>query len=478
MLLSTQGIREFRPRLHFTPEKGWINDPNGMVYADGVYHLFYQYYPGGTVWGPMHWGHAVSRDLCRWEHLPTALYPDTDGEIYSGSAVLDENNSSGFGMLGKAPLVAIYTQHMKNGESYSETQNLAYSLDGIHFEKYEGNPVLVNEVSPDFRDPKVFPHPSGEGWCMAIAVHDCVQFYESRNLKEWNYTGEFGHIETLSHAVWECPDLIPLPCGERGVWVLIASMEQGAEYGGSRTLYFVGEFDGKTFHAEGSYRWLDEGFDNYAGVTWSGTERKIFIGWESNWRYGASLPTGDWCGMMTLPRVLSAVEVPGKEICLGCQVTGLAERFKDVRLLTEKKYDFDGNFQVKEICGKKKGYLKSETFALQIKGNGPCSVALVNSRGQRLRFGIDAENQLFVDRREAGDDNFSEIYASESYGFKSVPRLFDGEYVLEAVFDVCSLELFADKGTLCMTQLVFPDEPYRYIEYEGEVEIRIVDLSE
>lgn len=474
--MSTNGIREFRPKLHFTPLEGWLNDPNGMVYADGLYHLFYQYYPAEAVWGPMHWGHAVSRDLYHWEHLPVALYPDIAGEIYSGSAVLDDFNASGFGMLGKSPLVAIYTQHKSADDSFRETQNLAFSLDGVHFEKYRGNPVLTNEKCADFRDPKVFRNPFRSVWGMVVAVRDCVQFFESENLKDWNYTGEFGHIEGLEHAVWECPDLIRLSVGGREIWMLIVSMEQGQEYGGSRTLYFAGDFDGQKFCSDGTYRWLDEGFDNYAGVTFFGADKCIFMGWESNWRYAASLPTGEYCGMMTLPRELYAVDIPGKGIYLGCRPAGLGNLLGNVYDLTSSMYDYDQNFEKKEIHRTKKGYLKTETFALQIKGNGSSRITLFNSAGQQLCFGVDEENGLFVDRREAGSNSFSSIYASEAYGYKRVQRLNEQGYVLDVVFDVCSLELFIDDGTRTMTQLVFPDAPYRYIEYEGDVEIRVAEL--
>ncbi|WJH35299.1 glycoside hydrolase family 32 protein [Paenibacillus sp. CC-CFT747] len=314
----TQAYKDpFRPQFHFTPEANWMNDPNGMVYYEGEYHLFYQYYPGGTTWGPMHWGHAVSRDLVRWEHLPVALAPDDNGYIFSGSAVVDRRDSSGlFG--GGSGLVAIFTHHRRNEETgeVSECQSIAYSTDrGRSWTKYAGNPVLAEKGLQDFRDPKVFRHEPTNSWIMVIAAGDHIRLYRSPDLLGWTFASAFGSGDGSHDAVWECPDLFELPVeGENGGkrWVLIVSIgdrPEGAE--GSRTQYFIGEFDGFRFlneNAPETILWVDHGRDNYAGVTWSDIPdidgRRIYLGWMSNWRYANQTPTVAWRSAMTVPREL------------------------------------------------------------------------------------------------------------------------------------------------------------------------------
>ena len=285
---------QHRPQFHFSPEKGWMNDPNGLVYYEGEYHLFYQYYPDSTVWGPMHWGHAISKDLTTWEHLPIALYPDSLGYIFSGSIVIDENNTAGFQTGIEKPLVAIFTIHdmvkEKAGRKDKESQGIAYSLDkGRSWTKYNKNPVLPNKGDTDFRDPKVFWHEPTKHWVMPLAVGQHLEIFTSPNLKDWTKTGEFGQKDGSHGGVWECPDIISLNTNE-GIekWILIQNIGRGAVNGGSGTQYFVGNFDGKTFINDNSPEtklWLDYGADNYAGVTWfnAPNNEKLFIGWMSNW---------------------------------------------------------------------------------------------------------------------------------------------------------------------------------------------------
>jgi len=281
---------KYRPQYHFSPDSMWMNDPNGMVYYEGEYHLFYQYYPDSNVWGPMHWGHAISPDMVHWEHLPIALYPDDYGYIFSGSAVVDEQNTSGFGETGEAPLVAIFTYHdpvgAANGEIDYQNQGLAYSNDkGRTWKKYE-EPVLKNPGIIDFRDPKVSWRREFNKWIMTLAVHDHIEFYSSSNLIDWAKTGEFGK-ETGAHGgVWECPDLFPIKIdgSDEIHWVLLVSINPGGPHGGSATQYFIGDFDGSTFtSSQNEIKWLDQGSDNYAGVTWSGIPdsdgRILFLGW-------------------------------------------------------------------------------------------------------------------------------------------------------------------------------------------------------
>ena len=254
-----------RPQFHFTPEANWMNDPNGMVYYDGEYHLFYQYYPDSTVWGPMHWGHAVSTDLTHWEHLPIGLYPDSLGYIFSGSAVVDWDNTSGLGKNGQPPMIAIFTHHDPIGEKEGridfQYQSIAYSNDkGRTWTKYEGNPVVSNPGIRDFRDPKVIWDAASEQWIMVFAAWDHVKFYGSKNLIDWQHLSDFGKEWGTHAGVWECPDLFPMQVEgtNEQKWVLLVSINPGAFNGGSGTQYFVGHFDGQGFS-------LDEEFSRAFG---------------------------------------------------------------------------------------------------------------------------------------------------------------------------------------------------------------------
>ena len=230
--------RQYRPRFHFTPKKGWINDPNGLLYINGVYHLFAQHYPDGTEWGPMHWAHAVSKDLMRWEELPIALYPDDLGLIFSGSAVYDVNNTSGFGTKEQPPIVCMFTHHFGPLEHKLQRQSIAYSLDGIHFIKYAGNPVIDNPGISDFRDPKIIWNDILNCWTALITAGDHIQFYASPDLKQWNLTGTFGKVDNHAEGVFECPDLLRMIAPDGSVvWVLIISMGISKSYTGCSTGY-------------------------------------------------------------------------------------------------------------------------------------------------------------------------------------------------------------------------------------------------
>ena len=273
----------WRPVYHFAPQWGWMNDPNGMVYKDGEYHLFYQYNPYGSRWGNMNWGHAISRDLVSWEHMPVAISPDGLGTIFSGSAVVDKNNTAGFGA---GAIVAFYTQ-----ASARQMQSIAYSTDnGRTFKKYAGNPVLTGEVA-DFRDPKVSWNESTQKWILTLAVGQEVRFYSSPNLKDWTYESNFGEGQGSHGGVWECPDLFELPVAgtNQKKWVLIVNINPGGPFGGSATQYFVGTFDGHKFVNESpkATKWMDFGKDHYATVTWSNApqNRVIALAWMSNWQY-------------------------------------------------------------------------------------------------------------------------------------------------------------------------------------------------
>ena len=453
--MSTNGIRDFRPVLHFTPPAHWMNDPNGLVYRDGQYHLFYQYYPDGTVWGPMHWGHAVSPDLIHWEHLPVALAPDELGTIFSGSAVDDRDNTSGFGAGGKTPLVAIFTHSGSH-----QQQSIAWSLDGVTFQKYPGNPVIPNTTLKNFRDPKVFPNPIRGGWSMVLAAGDRVHFYASADLKSWVKTGAFGPESNHAPGVWECPDLFPLELDGKTYWVLLVSMGTHEENHGARTQYFLGEFDGDTFHADGRFtqtEWMDCGFDHYAGVTYDSAPARILIGWGVNWKYADKTPTGEFCGIMTLPRQLSLVETPKGGIRLA------------------------GTPAVRAAFGPARPWqgepLPGEVFRLTLTGEGPCTVTLKNETEQ-FQFGINAANEAFIDRTKAGARDFSEDFASDWYARISASRFYDGGWEMELIFDRSAAELYLDGGTRCFSQVMYPSTPYTTMTVEGRASAAISPLKE
>jgi fructan beta-fructosidase len=326
-----------RPTFHFTPELNWMNDPNGLVFHKGNYHLFFQHNPDGILWGNMSWGHAVSTDLINWEHLPVAIACTETAGIFSGSVVIDHTNSSGFGSLENPPMVAIYTLH-QNDQS-NQSQHIAYSLDdGLTWVKYANNPVLDLGMK-DFRDPKVSWDASTNTWLMTVAkpLEFKISFFTSPDLKSWNHLSDFGPLGATG-GCWECPDLfsLPTPTGEK-VWVLLVSLNPGGITNGSGTQYFIGNWDGTTFTTEQkSTKWIDYGRDNYAGVTFNDAPegRRIFIGWMSNWEYAVNFPSPIWRGQMTTPRELAIVEADG-EIFLSSNPIS--------ELKTEHDYSFEIN---------------------------------------------------------------------------------------------------------------------------------------
>ncbi len=450
--MSTKGKRDFRPELHFTPPYGWTNDPNGLVYVNGTYHLFYQAYPFDTIWGPMHWGHAISSDLIHWTHQPIAMAPDELGMIFSGSAVLDKENTSGFGGEGEQPIVAMFTHHLFRGRETpgKEQQSIAYSLDGMHFTKYAGNPVIPSEL-PDFRDPKVFYNRIKGCWGMVLAAGDHVEFYASKDLKSWEKTGTFGPEGNYSAGVWECPDLFPLTVGGEEKWVLLVSMGASASSLGSRTQYFTGRFDGETFFSDGRFtqpEYIDSGFDCYAAVSYDNTDRRILFGWGDNPVYAGKTPTNEYCCQMTLPRVLTLEDTP-----LG-----------GARLASTPK--IDGVFGAGVPADK----LDSEVFQLTVSGSGAAAVTLRNG-SQSFRFGVNEQNEVFLDRSNAGDNSFSEVYASERFSRISAPRLYEGDWTIELIFDHSSAELYLDHGTRTLSAVLFPDTPYTEIVTEGDAAV-------
>ena len=450
----TRDTPHFRPALHFTPAAHWMNDPNGLVFHDGVYHLFFQYHPHSLSWGPMHWGHASSTDLLHWQEHPIALAPDALGMIFSGSVVIDEHNTSGLGPDGSAPWVAVFTHHddeaAKAGNDRHESQSLAVSLDhGQTWHKYAGNPVLPTPGPRDFRDPKVFWHPDSSQWVLSLAVGDHVAFYGSPDLKAWVLLSSFGHTLGAHGGVWECPDLFPLSLNGRVRWVLLVSLNPGGPNGGSATQYFIGDFDGRHFVPESTAtRWIDRGPDSYAGVTWSKPgPRKTFIAWMSNWAYGRELPTSPWRSAMTLPRDLALHTVDGVAHLASWPAAETLDGW-DGRLLA------DAGQLSAELRAAPAAFLLSFDFAAL----GDFTLTLSNASHDALQIGFDAAaNTWFIDRSRAGEQHFHPGFAGRS----TAPRVAtEPASSLLLAFDRTSVELFADSGLNVMTALFFPREPF------------------
>ena len=370
-----------------------MNDPNGLVFADGVYHLFFQYHPDGLTWGPMHWGHATSRDLRHWDEQPIALYPDDLGMIFSGSIVIDCDNTSGLGRDGKAAWVAIFTHHdplkEKAGGNVHQYQSIAFSVDdGASWTKYTGNPVLPNPGIKDFRDPKIFWYDDTQRWIMSLAAGDRILFYSSPDLKNWVLESEFDGFDIATGNVVECPDLVALDFEGRKRWVLIVSFVSGAPNGGSGTRYVVGDFDGYRFVAEHvDVRWLDHGPDNYAGVTFHNTgDQVLLLGWMSNWLYAQAVPTAPWRSAMTLPRELSLVGADGRAM--------LSQHVPPI-FNGETLFDDDWRFDLSAAWRQATGALK---LSLKAESQPSFDLILSNEIGDRLVIGFDSHGAAFLHR--------------------------------------------------------------------------------
>ncbi|MBQ8092587.1 MAG: glycoside hydrolase family 32 protein [Clostridia bacterium] len=459
--MSTKGNRDFRPAMHYTPPYGWINDPNGLTYENGVWHLFAQHNPNEPVWGPMHWLHATSTDLLHWKDHGIAMYPDEKlGMIFSGSAVIDHGNTSGFGE-GCDPMVLIYTSH---GEY--EQQSIAYSNDRFHFTPYEGNPVIANNDKRNFRDPKVFRNEKRNCWSMVLAAGDHADFYASKDLIHWEKTGEFGAKENRLGGIFECTDVFPMtaPDGSE-IWVLIVSMALHSEFGGGRMQYFLGQFDGDTFvetipaaHA----RILDSGYDNYAAVTFFGTEKRLMIGWASSPSYANAAPTGDFCCLMTYVRELSLVDT---DAGLQLSFKPLIPEFelKEVeRLPKPENLRFPWRYIPKAV-----GTLPGELFQIHIEAEEAFDLVLSNEDGEALHVLINNEQSLVVDRSRAGAKDFDPVFGSGVCSVMSAPRKLHGPVKVDLYFDRMIAEVFTDNGTVMNTSMVFPNKPYTKAELLG-----------
>jgi fructan beta-fructosidase len=420
----------------------------------------------------MHWGHAESRDLIHWKQLPIALYPDSLGYIFSGSAVVDSQNTSGFGSAGRIPLVAIFTHHDPKGAKARrndyQNESVAYSLDnGKTWTKYAGNPVLKNPGIADFRDPKVMWYAPGKKWVMTLATKDRITFYSSPDLKTWSKESEFGADLGAHGGVWECPDLFALKDEGKPVWVLIVNINPGGPNKGSATQYFLGQFDGHAFTTnDRETKWLDYGPDEYAGVTWSNTgDRRIFLGWMSNWLYANQVPTVNWRNAMTVPRELGlrhtdkglfVVSSPVRELGLLASKPRVVENWKvDGQTVPAAGMGLDAKMGPFTFPCRLEFSLDQATDFL---------VVLSNKKGEKMVIGYGRkDNQYFIDRTASGDTRFYPAFASRH----SAPRLTDRKDLrLSLIVDVSSVELFADDGLSVMTEIFFPSEPYTWIRLQ------------
>lgn len=457
---------QHRPQFHFSQPAQWMNDPNGLVFYKGEYHMFYQHYPDSTVWGPMHWGHAVSKDLVHWDNLPIALYPDTLGYIFSGSAVIDWNNSSGLQQGGHPPLIAVFTQHSETrrraGRIDYENQCIAYSLDmGRTFIRFGSNPVITNPGEKDFRDPKVIWYAKLQKWIMVLAAGNHVMFYGSSDLLKWEYMSEFGSEAGAHGGVWECPDLFPLHTGNLDKWILLVNINPGAPNGGSGTQYFTGEFNGHKFindNPADTVLWLDYGPDNYAGVTWSDIPaadgRRIFIGWMNNWAYAQVVPTVGWRSAMTLPRSLTLKRTGnGLRLCIN-PVRELE------KLKIQKRALKPDSVKGIPITGMNEIEIRVNLSGTSTKEFG---LIFANWLSEELKVGYDVSgNRYFINRTYSGKTDFSPAYTKELFA----PRIASDSILRMRLFlDHSSLELFADSGITSMTATFFPNADFNRLTF-------------
>ena len=487
---DTANREKFRPIYHHTPAYGWMNDANGLVYKDGEYHLYFQYNPYGSKWGNMHWGHSVSKDLVHWTHEQPAIARDTMGHIFSGSCVVDHNNTAGFG---KDAIIAFYTSHKGlPGNHQRQQQCIAYSLDnGRTYTKYEGNPVVTPfDGLENFRDPKVFWYAPQNKWVMIVSADKNMRFYESKDLKKWSYMSEWGAGYGPQPNQFECPDFFEMAVdgnAQHKKWVMIVNINPGFVYGGSGTMYFVGQFDGHKFTcdtAPNDVKWLDWGKDHYATVTYSNTPGRIIaMPWMSNWQYANLTPTQQFRSQNALPRELKLYTADNGEQLVS------AAPVKETEALRNKATDL-GSFE-----GEKQAKIDNEgafelDFDLQAGTADKCGVEIANAKGEKVSIYYDAKAQRFVmDRAESGITEFGnkvephqldnaqslkrykEVTVNYHNAFAlgtwaPVPVKADAHHV-QIFVDKSSVELFVDGGRIAMTNLVFPNEPYNQLRFFG-----------
>ena len=445
---DTKNVEKHRPVYHHTPAYGWMNDPNGMFYKDGVWHLCYQFNPYGSQWENMTWGHSTSTDLVHWTANPTAITPDALGTIFSGCCVVDKNNTAGFG---NDAIVAFYTS-----AGASQMQSMAYSTDGGKtFTKYENNPVITSNV-PDFRDPHVFWNDEAGFWNMILAAGQQMSIYSSKNLKEWKHESDFGAEYGNHGGVWECPDLMKMKVKgtDKEKWMLICNINPGGPFGGSATQYFIGEFDGHKFTCEdepSETKWMDYGKDHYATITFDNAPegRRVGIAWMSNWQYANQVPTKQFRSANSIARDFGLFEYNGETYCSVSPVKEM-DAVRGQRISSP-----------------------SETCEIVVQLKGDAQLTLRNSKGEKVVITYDAvEQTIDFDRRRSGDVSFSEafpcIVTSPTYGQAKTLRIF---------VDRCSIEMFEGDGKMSMTNLVFPSEPYNKLIVKGKAKATIYKLK-
>ena len=441
---DTKNREKFRPIYHHTPAYGWMNDPNGMFYKDGVWHLYYQYNPYGSQWENMTWAHSTSTDLMHWKNQGEAIQPDALGTIFSGNSVVDKENTAGFG---KDAVVAFYTY-----AGAAQTQSIAYSTDnGETFKKYANNPILTSDV-PDFRDPNVFWNEDVKQWNLILAAGQQMNIYSSKNLKDWKFESSFGEGYGNHEGVWECPDLLKM--GDK--WVLICNINPGGPFGGSATQYFVGSFDGHKFTCESKpevTKWMDYGKDHYATVSFSNApdDRIVVLPWMSNWQYANQVPTQQFRSANGLPRDLGLYSYNGEDYV---SVKPSPEVF--------------AAFEKKPF-----GRLQSAAYieVTNIKSNA--SIVLSNDKGERVTMVYDGKNATFsMDRTESGVTDFH-----SDFKVKTVAPTNGVIKSMQIFIDHCSIEAFDTEGKVAMTNLVFPSKPYDKIIVKG-CKVKIYELKD
>ena len=444
----------YRPSYHHAPERGWMNDPNGLFFKDGVWHLYYQYNPYGSMWGNMHWAHSTSTDLLHWQQQPVALAPDAWGTMFSGSCVVDHNNTAGFG---KDAIISMYTSSRPTPFGGDvQAQCIAYSNDGGKtFTKYVGNPVITDEKK-DFRDPHVFWNEEAGFWNMILAAGQEMQIYSSANLKDWKYESSFGHEYGNHGGVWECPDLMKMKVRgtEKEKWMLICNINPGGPFGGSAAQYFIGQFDGHKFICEdepSETKWMDYGKDHYATVTFDNAPdgRRCAIAWMSNWQYANQVPTMQYRSANSIVRDLGLFEYKGETYC---------------SVLPAK--------EMTAARGAKVG-APTEACEIVVDIKGDAQITLRNAKGERVVMTYDdAEETFDMDRRRSGNISFSDAFpvvtSSPTYGKIRQLRIF---------VDRSSIEAFDSEGKMVMTNLVFPTEPYDKIVVKGNAKAKIYKIT-
>ena len=453
------------PSYHITAWKNWINDPNGLVYYQGKYHAFYQHHPYEHKWGPMHWGHVISDDLYHWEHLPIALYPDENGTCFSGSAIVDHDNVSGLGKDGIAPLLLFYTADL-NGES--ESQCIAYSLDGVNFEKYEGNPILEHSKYKDFRDPKVFYYEADNAWKMIISVFDHIKIFESKNLLDWNLINTFS-TKSVINGVWECPDLFPLQFNDETYWVLILSVGPKPGEGSTRTQYFIGDFDGKNFtplESSDSIRFIDYGLDNYAITSFSETDERIMITWAQNGYYAPATPQYGYCGQLSAPRIPFLFEDNSGNLSLGFRPVDLPETINSSELETHSS---EGKMYV-ELSN------KPLLIEFDLDSDANFELELYNDSGETLSFSKEG-TELILDRSETLGNIDHEAFQHDFFKIHKADQKLNAPSNYFVFLDSHLLEIYAENGTNVFTSTIYPKSPLDKAKISENTKAKFIELD-